>query len=303
MVEAPGRYRMQLLASIDNTSNTETVRFTRKMKTRVSFTRQRLQEEIRRHTSSTEIAASATASGKVKVLEVKSDARYQIASTAYRQHTESLRTESKVEQEGETEIVVPVGRGVKLDIYQVVVEGPAGVLNSESFITVPGGGAVPPVPEFKIVFQLETTRFRIRNKESKMFLLAGSWGKNHADRKVWQYPESEKRDGTMGFVWELLPDGRIQNVESRMFLLAGSWGENTGDRLVWQYPETEKRNGLQGFQWDILPDGRIKNRKSGLYLLAGSWGTQPGDRLVWQYPETEVKSGKMGFQWELLPAS
>jgi len=145
--------------------------------------------------------------------------------------------------------------------------------------------------------------YKIKNKKSGFYLLAGSWGTQPSDRAVWQYPIQERMRGDAGFVWKVFKDGRIQNQESGMFLLAGSWGYKHDDRWVWQYPLHEARNGRDGFEWEITEDGLIKNKKSLMYLLAGSWGSVPSDRKMWQYPlhENGGRSGNEGFEWILEP--
>jgi Insecticidal Crystal Toxin, P42 len=147
---------------------------------------------------------------------------------------------------------------------------------------------------------------RAVNKVSGFALLAGSWGTDAGDKKVWQYPLSETGANAHGFEWMLMPtsDGSywIINRVSGSCLVAGSFGSG-GDRAVWQYPIAQLgQNNPDGFKWSIEPDHdafRIVNRASGFALLAGSWGTNPGDRTVYQYPQNEVGPNENGFLWML----
>jgi len=155
--------------------------------------------------------------------------------------------------------------------------------------------------------------WKIRNKRSGSYLLAGSWGTRPEDHMVWQFPKNMRYSGDTGFLWKVHHEGtvvRIQNRRSGQYLLAGSWGDLASDRSVWQYPEeyhcplgsphfcTSAKDWKRGFEWELLADGRIRNQRSGFYLLAGSWGDLHSDRSVWQFPEHERKNGKQGFVWE-----
>lgn len=97
--------------------------------------------------------------------------------------------------------------------------------------------------------------YRIMNKVSGMFLLAGSWGKVPSDRNVWQYPLT---DGTTngnydleGFLWSINDQGNIINKVSGFGLLAGSWGAAPSDKKVWQYPLND--GDPNGFLWKLIP--------------------------------------------------
>lgn len=153
--------------------------------------------------------------------------------------------------------------------------------------------------------------YKIRNKQSTLFLVAGSWGTNPHDYNVWQHSKefrnSEDDGKEDGFVWKVLDDGRIQNVRSGYYLLADHWGKNHLKYAIYQAPETYGYAGSTtnrvGFEWDFFSDGRIENRESRMYLLAGSWGQNIDDPNVYQFPETRGWKGandRTGFEWELV---
>tara|TARA_R110002167_G_scaffold130128_2_gene313600 strand:+ start:378 stop:1265 length:888 start_codon:yes stop_codon:yes gene_type:complete len=97
--------------------------------------------------------------------------------------------------------------------------------------------------------------YKIVNKVSGMFLLAGSWGKVPSDRAMWQYALTDgNTNGNYdpdGFLWSINDQGNIINKVSGFGLLAGSWGALPSDKKVWQYPLTD--GDPKGFLWKLIP--------------------------------------------------
>lgn len=113
----------------------------------------------------------------------------------------------------------------------------------------------------------------IINKVSRMYLLAGSWGENPSDNRVWQYALNDGLPNNSfnanGFHWSLVPTVTIyvsRNGDSKNLKLSDSEGHNPGNDDL----ETTVDPG-DIVQWKL-------NTNSGLTSLNGIAKTVPGDR-------------------------
>jgi hypothetical protein len=121
-----------------------------------------------------------------------------------------------------------------------------------------------------LLIPAEEDYYWIINKVSGYGLLAGGWGTDPSDRRMFQFPLSETGKNANGFLWKIKKsDGRVYQIVNKVSKF-GLFAD-THDRAVQQIPLSETGLVAEGFLWDI-------DFTSVLHFdLTSEPGTEPND--------------------------